>query len=60
MDEVLGPVTVGSASHGLVGVLSGEGFVEVARRTPERPGTRLPLTGPGVTPDAERAPAPGR
>lgn len=46
VDESLGPVPADAAYHGLAGVLAGEGFVEVARRTPKRPVMRLRL-GPG-------------
>ncbi|GAA2581431.1 GNAT family N-acetyltransferase [Actinomadura fulvescens] len=44
VDDGLGPVPVDAAYHGLVGPLTAEGFVEVARRAARRPVMRRDLT----------------
>jgi GNAT superfamily N-acetyltransferase len=41
VDDTMGPVTADDAYHGLVSLLSSEGFCEVARRSPRRPVMRF-------------------
>lgn len=44
VDDTMGPVGADEAFHGLVSLLTAEGFTEVARRTAKRPVMRRQLT----------------
>ena len=44
VDDTMGPVGADEAFHGLVSLLTAEGFSEVARRSPKRPVMRRQLT----------------